>query len=997
MGLRVSTASGNATNNRCSGSPTHLLYIRFIAELFRDHGFIEPYPQTWTLPEGHFELEVEDNGVKQVFSIPKPDVTFQLSQVEETFKITWLEKPDFDNFPKAKSQLAGWLREKLRALQRLKALGEYEDVPLHEQKTIWDFHHAFITALQYAIQDMEQKINSTEIDPKWGLDHHYEDFRFEEDWISYNEQRCNSSEFTDFRHYDTYAIEQSNYQTMKWQLREADDDMCLHLDGMLQICSSYRPHYHEFFVHFTARYISQIKRVIFLGSGDAMLLHEILKYPQLEKVVGLELDQQVTRKSFQFFKTQPHYDDERVEWWYGDATKTLPLLPRDYWGTFDLVLVDLSETVVSMSVTGKHDIFEVISMLLKPEGILLENELYKEKMSKNFDHTIQIFYGSPKVCTQVLTMSSNQVDFLHYPIHNHGVDAFLLDPEQDSKEPFKYFHDYIKSNAQEQGKCQDDPENGGSNAATIEHGRTAGVLQIVEAENAGFGLKDHQEIQEAIYAAVTKEGLTPISSPSNDNGVVVVAMKEGYVVARMWPEHKYCAFDINLWGGFQKAFKLRSSLVEAVKSSSVSTYRIVVGGMNGASTWEEDQEVIGVEISQKRSCQMEALSDKAVLNQEILNVAMAETVALLDSTSADIVVAVACGIQGEDKCPMTDALAQHPRVKRVVTLWTCARLAKNIDAMWDLSKVHDCEKSLIGQLEEVFDSQGLKLDMLFIDNSAPYSMIQILNSIWRSLSHRNNWLKKDRYVFVTPFHKEERYHQGFLERYRREQHSSTLSTAELVFKGSEGTEMGLAVLVSGDDAPTRFYDVESKIRERLPNVAMEITSIIGGEFHPEKDLKYEGDEFTPDRYDFRPSQEQFLQQQPLGRQTIFQLDSNVEDALIFGDLSTSLEQTLKKMNYGPSRFDKFLDVGDGGLIVSIFPQGSVILVWDGRKHVDINLFSFDQNREKADTFVDTFTTLSGKTLQVSLRDDQPRGFGRVVSFTSEIESPNYITYGATES
>lgn len=46
-----------------------------------------------------------------------------------------------------------------------------------------------------------------------------------------------------------------------------------------------------------------------------MLLHEALKYPNIEKIVGLELDQTVTRKSFQYFHTSPHFDDQRVEWY----------------------------------------------------------------------------------------------------------------------------------------------------------------------------------------------------------------------------------------------------------------------------------------------------------------------------------------------------------------------------------------------------------------------------------------------------------------------------------------------------------------------------------------------------------------------------------------------------------------------------------------------------------------------------------------------------------
>ena len=76
---------------------------------------------------------------------------------------------------------------------------------------------------------------------------------------------------------------------------------------------------------------------VFVGGGDAMLLHEILKYPQVELVLGLELDQKVTLHSFQHFKTRPLFDE-----WFGDGARSLTVLPRDYFGTFDLVLLDLS-------------------------------------------------------------------------------------------------------------------------------------------------------------------------------------------------------------------------------------------------------------------------------------------------------------------------------------------------------------------------------------------------------------------------------------------------------------------------------------------------------------------------------------------------------------------------------------------------------------------------------------------------------------------------------
>lgn len=42
-------------------------------------------------------------------------------------------------------------------------------------------------------------------------------------------------------------------------------------------------------------------------------------------------------KNFAFF---------RVEWYFGDVTQTLMMIPKEYFASFDLVLVDLSETVM---------------------------------------------------------------------------------------------------------------------------------------------------------------------------------------------------------------------------------------------------------------------------------------------------------------------------------------------------------------------------------------------------------------------------------------------------------------------------------------------------------------------------------------------------------------------------------------------------------------------------------------------------------------------------
>jgi spermidine synthase len=154
-------------------------------------------------------------------------------------------------------------------------------------------------------------------------------------------------------------------------------------------------------VHQIAKFLplNSIKRVLFVGGGDSMLLHEALKYPSVELVVGLELDQKVTRGCFKHFGTQPHFDDDRVEWWFGDASKSLLMLPKDYFASFDLVLVDLSETVMSFSVTNELTVIEALTLLVKPDGIFVKNEVYFNDLMKIFPYTAQLRWYVMNECS----------------------------------------------------------------------------------------------------------------------------------------------------------------------------------------------------------------------------------------------------------------------------------------------------------------------------------------------------------------------------------------------------------------------------------------------------------------------------------------------------------------------------------------------------------------------------------------------------------------------
>merc|ERR1711957_496663 len=69
--------------------------------------------------------------------------------------------------------------------------------------------------------------------------------------------------------------------------------------------------------------------------------------------------------------------------------------------------------------------------------------------------------------------------------------------------------------------------------------------------------------------------------------------------------------------------------------------------------------------------------------------------------------------------------------------------------------------------------------------------------------------------------------------------------------------------------------------------------------------------------------------------------------------------------------------------------GSVHALWDGRDHVDLNIFLHDDSESVVKDLLDDFTAKSG--MNMGLRDDFPRGTGRVMNFKDD------LSYGGTES
>jgi spermidine synthase len=107
--------------------------------------------------------------------------------------------------------------------------------------------------------------------------------------------------FAETATYEDPVIFATSSQYQRIVLSKRGRDLRLHLNGNLQFSSHDEYRYHEAFIHPALSAKPNARRALVLGGGDGMAVREILKYPQIESVVLVDLDPAMTR----LFSTEP--------------------------------------------------------------------------------------------------------------------------------------------------------------------------------------------------------------------------------------------------------------------------------------------------------------------------------------------------------------------------------------------------------------------------------------------------------------------------------------------------------------------------------------------------------------------------------------------------------------------------------------------------------------------------------------------------------------------
>ena len=169
---------------------------------------------------------------------------------------------------------------------------------------------------------------------------------------------------------------QTPYQRIVVTENTASGDLRLYLDKHIQFAAIDEHRYHESLVHPVMSVKGDRSHVLILGGGDGMAVREILKYPDVEKIVLVDIDPAIIElcKSFEPINrlNQGALETEKLEIRNEDAFR----FAIDYSGSdaerFDRVIIDLPDPHNEvLDKLYSKEFYEILRKCMTQDGVLV--------------------------------------------------------------------------------------------------------------------------------------------------------------------------------------------------------------------------------------------------------------------------------------------------------------------------------------------------------------------------------------------------------------------------------------------------------------------------------------------------------------------------------------------------------------------------------------------------------------------------------------------------
>ncbi len=142
----------------------------------------------------------------------------------------------------------------------------------------------------------------------------------------------------------------------------------LTLDGYMMLTQKDEFIYHEMMVHVPMAVHPKVRKALVIGGGDGGTARELIRYPAIEQIDVVEIDEEVVSACRQYLpQTACGFDDERIHLFYEDGLKYV----RRYEDTYDLILVDSTDPFGPGEGLFTKEFYGNCYKALKAEGIMV--------------------------------------------------------------------------------------------------------------------------------------------------------------------------------------------------------------------------------------------------------------------------------------------------------------------------------------------------------------------------------------------------------------------------------------------------------------------------------------------------------------------------------------------------------------------------------------------------------------------------------------------------
>ncbi len=200
------------------------------------------------------------------------------------------------------------------------------------------------------------------------------------------------------------------------------------LDGLMMVTEKDEFVYHDMIVHPAFATNPEIRNVLIIGGGDGGTAREVSRYPGVERIDMVEIDERVVRLCQQYLPQTASAleSDPRIHLFFEDGLEFVRRTPD---GTYDLILVDSTDPVGPGEGLFTYNFYENCHRALNDRGILINQhespyyESYAREMKRAHEKIRKTF-------------PVNRIYDFHIPTYPSGHWLFgfaskALDPVED--------------------------------------------------------------------------------------------------------------------------------------------------------------------------------------------------------------------------------------------------------------------------------------------------------------------------------------------------------------------------------------------------------------------------------------------------------------------------------------------------------------------------------------------------------------------------------------